>query len=214
MTVCTSDSLGDTTRLPIEGICTVVYTLNGHTILSHNTLHITVLQGPLYSLHKHRQYPGCDVYSSYKDGSYLFFPDFILQVEDSYDNLVSYQSLGASYKGPIDYIEPKATSSKTMTTPSVRLSTINPEPNHQSPHIIPSDDESIASQNSPLPSLHSDNQPHQLRKIKSNEPSDAILHKNLVEPLYICTLNLVHIDSSNLPPIPPYSTVRDVAVRD
>ena len=38
------------------------------------------------------------------NGSYLFFPDFIIQVEDSYDIIFSYRSLGASYKGPIDYI--------------------------------------------------------------------------------------------------------------
>ena len=89
-------TLGDTTRLPIEGICTAVYTLNGLTILTHNVLHIPDLRGPLYPLFKHRQRPGCGVYYSYKDGSYPLFPDFILQVEDSYDNIVSYRSLGAS----------------------------------------------------------------------------------------------------------------------
>ena len=61
-------TLCDTTRLPIEGICNSVYTLNGRTILTHNALHITALLGPLYSLRKHRQQPGCSVYSSYKDG--------------------------------------------------------------------------------------------------------------------------------------------------
>ena len=40
-------NLGDTTRLPIEGICTSVYTLNGHNILTWNALHIPALQGPL-----------------------------------------------------------------------------------------------------------------------------------------------------------------------
>ena len=132
-------TLGDTARLHIDGIGTAVYTLNRRTILTCNSLHIPALQGPLYSLCKHRQRPGCGVYSSYKDGSYLFFPDFILQVEDSYDNIVSYRLLGASYEGPIDYIEHKSTSFKTMATPSGRPSTINPEPTPQSPHIIPSD---------------------------------------------------------------------------
>ena len=146
------------------------------------------------------------VYSSYKDGSYLSFPDSILEVEDSYDNLVSYQSLGASYKGPIDYIEPKAPSSKTMATPSGRPSTITPEPTHQSPHIIPSDDESIKSQTSLLPSLQSNNQPQPLINIKASEPSDAILNKNSVEPLSLRTLKLVCKGASNLHPIPPSST--------
>ena len=108
--------LGDTANLPIERIGTTVYTLNGRTILTCNALHIPALRGPLYSLRKHCKRPGCSYYYSYKDGSYVFFRDFILQVEDSYDNIVSYWSLGASYKGSIDYIEPKSTSSKTMAT--------------------------------------------------------------------------------------------------
>ena len=141
-------TLGDTIKLLIEGIGTTSYTLNGRTVLTSNALHIPELQGPLYSLRKHRQRPGCGVYSSYKDGSYLFFPEFILQVEDSYENLVSYQSLGTYYKVPIDYIEPKSPSSKTMATPSGRPYTITPETTHQSPHTIPSDDESIKSQTS------------------------------------------------------------------
>ena len=199
-------TLGDTTKLPIEVIVTAVYTLNVRTILTRNASHIPALWGPLYSLRKHRQRPGYGVYSSYKDGSYLFFIDFILQVEDSCDNIVSYRYLGASYKGPIDYIEPKATSSKTMSTPSVRPSTITPEPKPQSSHIIPSDDESISSQTYLLTSLNSYNQPQSLIKIKASEHSDAILHKNLVEPLYIRTLRLFHKYSNNLPPIPPSST--------
>ena len=74
-------TLGDTTKLPIEVIGTTVYTLNCRTIITCNALHIPALRVPLYSLLKHRQQPGCGVYSWYKDGSYLFFPDFILQVE-------------------------------------------------------------------------------------------------------------------------------------
>ena len=36
-------TLGDTTNLPIEGIGTSIYILNGKTILTHNALHITAL---------------------------------------------------------------------------------------------------------------------------------------------------------------------------
>ena len=169
-------------------------------------LHIPALRGPLYSLRKHRQRPGCGVYSSYKDGSCLFFPELILQVEDLYENLVSCQSLGSYYNVPIDYIEPKAPSSKTMETPSGRSSTITPEPTHQLPHIIPSDDESITSQTSLAPSFQSDNQPQPLINIKSSDPNDSLLHKNSLEPLSLRTLKLIHKDTSNLPPIPPSST--------
>ena len=132
------DTLVDTTRLPIEGIGTAVYALNGWTILTRNALHIPSLRGPLWSLRKHHQIPGCGVYSSFKGGSYLFFLDFILQAEDSYDNIVSYRSLGTSHQGPIDYMEPISTRSTAMDTPSGRPSTINPDQKPQSSHIIPS----------------------------------------------------------------------------
>ena len=93
-----------------------------------------------------------------------------------------------------------------MATPSGRPSTIIPEPTHQSPHIIPSDDESIKSETSLPASLQSNNKPQPLINIKASEPSNALLHKNLVEPLSLRTLKLVHKDAYNLPPIPPSST--------
>ena len=40
-------TLGNTTKFPIEGIGTTVYTLNGRTILTRNALHMTALRGPL-----------------------------------------------------------------------------------------------------------------------------------------------------------------------
>ena len=198
-------TLGDTTRLSIEGIGTTVYTLNGRTILTRNALQTPALRGSIYSLRKQRQIPGCGFYSSYKDGSYPFLPDFIIQVEDSYDNIFSYRSLGASYQCPIKYTEPKSTSSKATDTPSGRPSIINPEPTPQSPHIIPSYEDSISSQASLPPSIYIGCLPQPSTKIKPTEPSDATLHKNSVEPLSISTLNLVHRDAINLLHIPPSS---------
>ena len=93
-----------------------------------------------------------------------------------------------------------------MTTPSGIPSTITPEITRQSTHIIPSDDEPITFQTSLPASLQRNNQPQSLIDIKASEPSNAILQKNSVEPLSLCTLNLVHKDASNLPPIPPSST--------
>ena len=93
-----------------------------------------------------------------------------------------------------------------MKTLSGRPSTITPEPKPQSTHIIPSDDESISSQTSLLPYLNSNNQPQPSINIKASAPSNAIVHKNLVRPLSIRILNLVHKDANNLPPIQPLST--------
>ena len=93
-----------------------------------------------------------------------------------------------------------------MTTPSGRLSTITPELTHQSTHTIPSYDESITFHTSLPASLQSDNKPQSLLNIKSSEPSDALLHKNSVEPLSLRTLNPVHKDATDLPPILPSST--------
>ena len=199
-------TLVDTTRLHIEGIGTAVYTLNGLTILTSNDLHIPALRGPIYSLHKHRQRPGCGVYSSYKDVSYLFFHDFILQVEDSYDNIFICRPLGTSHQGPINYTEPRYTSSTVIATPSGRPSTITPDTKTQFPHIIPSDEDSISYQPPLSPSIYIDCLPQPSAKVPPTEASNATLQKNSIETLYIRTLNMFHIDATNLPPTPPSST--------
>ena len=173
-------TLGDTTRLSIEVIGTSVYTLNRRTILSRNALHIPSLRGPIYSLRKHRQRPGYGFYTSYKDGSYLFFPDFILQVEDSYDNIFSYQPLGTSHQGPIDYIEPRSIRSTAMDTPSGRPSTITPDPTTQSPHIIPSDEDSISHKPPLPPSIDTHCLPYTSTNVPPTEPSNGNLHKNSI----------------------------------
>ena len=41
-------TLGDTTKLPIEGLETAVYKINVWTILTRNALHIPALRGPHY----------------------------------------------------------------------------------------------------------------------------------------------------------------------
>ena len=199
-------TLGDTTRMPIEVIGTAVYALNGCTILTRNFLHIPALRGPLYSLWKQHQRLGWGFYSSYKDGSYISIPGFILRVEDSYDNIVSYWLLRSSYQGTIHYIEPKSTSSTAMATPSDRTSKITPEPTPQSPHIIPSDEESISYQTSIPPSINIDCLPQPSTNIKPTDPIYETLHKNSAEPLSIRNINIFYRDTSNLPPIHPSST--------
>ena len=157
-------------------------------------------------LRKHRQRLECGVYSSNKDGSYLLLPDFILQMEECYDKILSYQPLGTSHQGPIDYMEPRSTRSTTMATPSGRLSTITPDQKPQSPHIIPSDEESLSYKTPLLNSIDIGCLPPPPTKVPSTEPRDENLHKNSVETLSVHTINLVHEDITNIPPIPTLLT--------
>ena len=90
-----------------------------------------------------------------------------------------------------------------MATPSALPSTINTETKPQSPHMIPSDEESISSQAPIPPSIYIDCIPHPLTKFTPTYPINATLHKNSIKPISIRTLNLVYRDANNLPPIPP-----------
>ena len=83
---------------------------------------------------------------------------------------------------------------------------INPADNHQYPNLIPPDEDYICTE-PPLPIII-DIQPVPLppNDDTTTEPSDETLHKSSVEPLSICTLNLVHKYATNLPPVPMSST--------
>ena len=127
-------------------------------------------------------------------------------MEDSYDKIVRYCTLGLSHQVPIDSVEPKSTWSTNMATPSGRPSTITPSHKPQSPHIIPSDEDSICSV-SPLPitTYIQYLYPPQI-KDPTTEPINETLHKNLVEPLSVGTLKLVRKDDTNIPLVPYSST--------
>ena len=94
-----------------------------------------------------------------------------------------------------------------MATPSVRPSTMTPEPKHQSPHIIPSDEDSIFSQSPLHSSIEIDCLPQSSTEVATTDIINSIIHKNSIKPLYICTLNIVHRDANNLPHIHPSSTL-------
>ena len=89
-----------------------------------------------------------------------------------------------------------------MSTPSGRPSTITPDQNPQSPHIIPSDWDSICSE----PPLLITTDIHFIllppTKDTTTETSDETLHKNSVKPFSVCTLTLVHKDAANILPVP------------
>ena len=71
-------------------------------------------------------------------------------MEYSYDNIVSYHTLGRSHQVPIGYINYKYKWYTNMATPFGRTSTITPADNHQSPNNIPSDEDSLCTE-PPLP---------------------------------------------------------------
>ena len=89
-----------------------------------------------------------------------------------------------------------------MDTPSSCPSTVSPDKTPQSPHISPLDEESLSSQPPLPPSIYIGFLPPPPTKFPPTEPIDEIFHKNLVEPLSIRTLNLVHKETTKFPSIP------------
>ena len=65
--------------------------------------------------------PGCGAFSFYNVGSYILFPDFTLRIDDSIDNLVSYNSIGRSPCDRLDYAQPRASRSTAnkQDTPTI-----------------------------------------------------------------------------------------------
>ena len=98
--------LGDDTPLPILGEGTAKFSLKGKVLLTQNCLHVPGLRSPLYSLRKHKEMPGYGAFSFFNVGSYIRFPDFALQIDDSVDNLVSYRSIGQTSCAQLDYAQP------------------------------------------------------------------------------------------------------------
>ena len=193
--------------MEIKGIGSAIYSLNGKVVKTRNALHIPSLRGPLLSLRRHRRRQGCGVYSSYDVGSYILFPNFVLEVDDSHDNLLSYKSLGRSYNGHIDYVEPRTP--QDVSKPSSRPST-TVEPPSTSVHIIPSDDDSTfetptADDVTPTPSpsdvMASPPPPESESPITDDE-----LAANTAAPLTSRTLKTIHHDPTSLPAVPPAYT--------
>ena len=80
--------LDDSTKLPILGKGTTVFSLNGKTIMVQDAIHVPSLRAPLYSLRKHKTIHGYGTFSLHHVGSYILFPNFSLRTDDSVDNLV------------------------------------------------------------------------------------------------------------------------------
>jgi len=83
--------LGDNSTLQIAGEGTAVFSLNGKVIKVRNALHVPNLRQPLYSLRKHKTMPGCGTFSHNDVGSFILFPLFVLRIDDTIDNIVTYK---------------------------------------------------------------------------------------------------------------------------
>jgi len=70
--------LGDgKTALPIEGVGTIHCVINGHDLLLHNVRYVPELSESVYSLFLHIKYPGHSLNSSFENGLFIGFPNFV-----------------------------------------------------------------------------------------------------------------------------------------
>ena len=110
-------TLGDESVVPVLGEGTAVFSLNGRVILVRNALYVPAFRNPLYSLQKHKTMLGCRTFSFHLMCSHILFPHFMLQIDDSVDNLVSYRSIGRGYNPcGLAYVEPRASRSSASLT--------------------------------------------------------------------------------------------------
>jgi hypothetical protein len=145
---------------------------------------------------------GCGYYSQYNVGSFILFPTFTIEVDETTDNLVSYKSLGHSHTKALDYKEPRF--------PSARPA-----------HIIPPDDDwtqikitipDPKARSLPATSPPSAPPPSPSPPAPTSTPDDAIVisDSDLVDsakkPLTKRMIAQIHDDPSSLPEIPPEYT--------
>ena len=110
--------LGDHTKLPVLGHGSAAICINGKNIKVRNALCVPDLRGALYSLRRHNHMPGCGTFSHHDVGSFILFPDFMLQVDDSHDYLLSYKPIENPHEVWYDYVEPRDHSARPVQTRS------------------------------------------------------------------------------------------------
>ena len=173
-------TLGDKSTVPIAGEGTATFSINGKVITVRNALHVPDLRQPLYSLRKHKSMPGCGTFSHSDVGSLILFPNFILDIDDSIDNIITYKSIGRQQ--PIylsDYIEPRPSSASTAD--ASHSPTSSPDTSD-----IMSDSDLMATASEPLPLsllslLHPD--PTSLPPIRPENTPAPCESRTLFDPL-------------------------------
>eukprot|EP00804_Cyclotella_cryptica_P014487 CCRYP_004816-RA/>CCRYP_004816-RA protein AED:0.72 eAED:0.72 QI:0/-1/0/1/-1/1/1/0/939 len=192
-------TLGDTTKLPILGEGSAKVKLNGKVIILRRCLHVPDLRNPLYSLRQHRKMPGCGTYSDFDHGAFILFPRFTLQIDDTVDNIISYEPIGNSAPNvKIDYCQPRHYT-PPAARPAAHLSVHYSIPLPKCVRVAAPLTSTIAP-----PTIHPSD-PATISTETLNLPDKELLHSTTL-PLSSRILKTIHSDPTNLPPIPPYAT--------
>lgn len=152
---------------------------------------------------------GCGYYSQFGVGSFILFPTFTIQVDDSEDNIVSFKSIGRNPHIKNDYTEPKPEDARPAhiipddTVPS----TINDMATVQFRSIVPK-----ASRRAPPPrpaappTTPPDNLDSEFDSPKPVVITDEELRQSAEKPLTKRQLQAIHEGINCLPEVPPSYT--------
>jgi hypothetical protein len=201
--------LGDGTKLRQMGKGSAKVLLNDKIILLRNVLHVPQLNEPLYSLRRHSQMPEFGYFSSFETGSHLLFPTFVLEIDTSVDNIISFNSIGHSPCATIDYAEPRI-----YPTPRAHPANLIPPDDDTTDHLSVTYNVPTPKSGSPPPSPSPTPSPEPpsppASPVRPSSPTSVITDEELIsassESISSKLLTFLHKDPLNLPPVPPSST--------
>jgi hypothetical protein len=155
--------------------------------------------------------PGCGYFSSFETGSHLLFPTFVLEVETSVVNILSYKSIGRSSSSSINYYQP------CTGDPLARMAHNIPSENPPLPppinemnqvrfNYLPPKSSPVSAPLSPPPPTTSPPPVDPIPPDAMEVIADDELLENSRQPLKESELTKLHVDPSTLPPVPPAYT--------
>ena len=98
--------MGNKTVALVIGRGSAIISLNGKLVLICDVLHVPALRSPLYSLRAHFKQRGCGFIGDNTMGCmYVYFPTFILHVNDTHDCHLNYVLIGRDGQlSMLDYV--------------------------------------------------------------------------------------------------------------
>jgi len=123
--------MGNNSYVPVLGLGTVAFALNGKRVLIRNVLHVPSLAVPLYSLRMHVTQRGCGFIGTEDSGFLAYFPMFVLSVDTAVDTHLSF-----------DYVQPRCPPALYPSEVAPALSTAAPSP---ASRVVIEDDDVSAS---------------------------------------------------------------------